>query len=190
MSSVKDRVVAGVYLTATVSALLSLGYMFGKDTNESLLGYLREKNQAAEKTETRLQAEISSLKVELLTSKNSGSSELTAVEGPAAGGGIESKSAPAVESVKPRFELSKIDNKTTSSFFEGKIFVSVVGISYEGNPTRHMVFTTIGAPGKQSVTVEKADVGSVTFYEGYEIRLVASDTFTATFSVTRLETIK
>lgn len=58
MSSVKDRVVPSVCLVATVSALFGLGYMVGKDTNESLLSYLREKNQEAAKVEGRLLAEI------------------------------------------------------------------------------------------------------------------------------------
>ncbi|ATN93574.1 hypothetical protein VW6S_22 [Pseudomonas phage VW-6S] len=187
MSLFKERIITGVCLVATVSALFGLGYGFGKDTNESLLSFLREKNQEAEKTENRLRAEISSLKLELLTSKKSGGSELAAVDKPAEGGVIDSKSAPTIEPVKPSFEVSQIDTQSTSSFFDGKVFVSLVGISYEGNPTRHKVVATIGAPGKQSVTLEKVDVGSVTVFEGYEIRLVASDTFTATFSVTRLD---
>lgn len=187
MSVLKDRIIPSVGIAATISIFFTIGYSVGKDTNESLIGYFREKNQEAAKTEARLLAEISSLKVELITSKNNSGSELHAVDEPVAGGGADSKSAPTTESVKPKSELSKVDNKSTSSFFDGKIFVSVVGINYEGSPTRHVVFATIGAPGKQSVTIEKADVGSVTFFEDYEIRLVASDTFTATFVVTRLD---
>jgi hypothetical protein len=161
--------------------------MVGKDTNESLLGYLREKNQEAGKAEVRLQAEVSSLKQELLTSKNSSGAGSAAVEAPAEEGGSNSRSTPDTKTVTPSFERSKIDNKSTNSFFDGKIFVSLVGISYEGDPIRHKVVATIGAPGKPSVTLDKVDVGSVTFFEGYEIRLVASDTFTATFVVTHLD---
>lgn len=104
------------------------------------------------------------------------------------GGGNDSKSGPATQSSTPSFELSKLDTQTTSSLFGGKVFISLVGLSYEGNPPRHKVVATIGAPGKQNFTLEKVDVGYVTVFEGYEIRLVASDTFTATFAVTHLNT--
>ncbi len=185
-TTLKERVVGGIVLFAAITAIAALGYAVGKDTNDSLLSYLREKNQEAEKTETRLRAEISSLKLELKSTMGSVVPEL-AVVGSAEGGVSAPAPASPKEPAAVDIERIVLNTQSTASLFDGKVFVSLVGISFEGSPLRHKVMAALGSPGKQNMILDKVDVGYVATFEGYEVRVTASDTFTASFTITRLD---
>ncbi len=77
---------------------------------------------------------------------------------------------------------------------EGKLIISVSGISYEenvGNALVHMVTGTVGEVGKKSIRFVRKEAGYSTRFQidrqDYEIRLVNANTFEATFLITRIE---
>ena len=70
----KQRVGAGIVLLAAVAAILTVGYSLGKDHNDALVNFLREKNQALEAGEKTLRAEVEALKLELKQSRQPESS--------------------------------------------------------------------------------------------------------------------
>lgn len=186
MSTFKERLIAGATIVGAAVTCIAVGYSIGKDTNDGLLNFLREKNQTVENSETQLRAEVSSLKLELQSTKNvnaTGTASLSGSAGAAASGAgsISSKALAAFDSVRV-----VLQTQSSVSLFGGQVVVSLVGISFEGDPLRHKVIATIGAPGKVNRTLDKVDVGFATVFEGYEVRLVASDTFSATFVVTRV----
>ena len=184
MSSLKERLIAGATIVGTVVACVALGYALGKDTNDGLVNFLRERNQVAEKTEVQLRAEVSALKLELQGSKQptstlSGSAVLDPVT--ASGGAAGNQKSDEQASVRVVLRTGE-----TATPFDGRVLISLVGIKYHGDPLRHAVSASIGSPGKSNKTLESVDVGFAIVYEGYEVRLVASDTLTGTFLVTRL----
>jgi hypothetical protein len=67
----KQRVGAGLGLLAAVAAILTVGYSLGKDHNDALVNFLREKNQMLEAGEKTLRAEVEALKLELQQSRQS-----------------------------------------------------------------------------------------------------------------------
>ena len=73
MSTLMERLFAGLIAGATLigvgMACVAYGHSNGKDTNDGLVNYLREKNQEFEKTEVQLRSEVSSLKLELQGAK-------------------------------------------------------------------------------------------------------------------------
>lgn len=186
MSTLKEQLIAAATIVGTVVGCVAFGYSIGKDTNDGLVNFLREKNQLSEKTEAQLHAEISSLKLELQSSKSVTSSVAATLS--ASGTATSSAAAslstrPAVETNSESFSLRAGE---TARPFNGKIAVSLVGIKFDGDPLRYKIFATIGAPGKENKSLDKADVGYAVVFEGYEVRVVASDTFSATFLVTRI----
>lgn len=186
MSTLKERLIAGATIVGTVVGCVAFGYSIGKDTNDGLVNFLREKNQATEKTETQLRAEVSSLKLELQSSKNNASSAAVPLSGTATGTSSATASLTAKPSTETNFERVILRTGETARPFDGKIIVSLVGIKFEGDPLRHKVIATIGVPGKENKTIDKVDVGFAVVVEGYEVRVVASDTFGAAFLVTRV----
>lgn len=82
-------------------------------------------------------------------------------------------------------EIVRVDTGRTASLFDGSVKVSVIGISFEGDPLRHKVTAKIDG-FNMSKSLDKADVGTlVIFQDGqliYEVRLHEIDTFTAEFS--------
>ena len=188
MSTLKEQLVVGSTIVGAVIACIAIGYSIGKDTNDGLVNFLREKSQIAEKTETQLRGEISSLKLELQSSKEMATTSLNL---PLSGKASSIASATGVLASKPTSEINaesvEIRTGETARIFNGKISISLVGITFEGDPLRHRASLTIGAPGKPNKTIEKVDVGFAILYEGYEIRVLSSDTFTVNILSTRIK---
>lgn len=65
----------------------------------------------------------------------------------------------------------------TKNLFDDGLFNSLVGINYQSSPPSYLAMVVIGVPGKKVVRLDNADVGSVVSYEEYEIRVVATSTF-------------
>gem|GEM_PF-6267733 len=72
--------------------------------------------------------------------------------------------------------------------FGGEVTISVIGISFEGEPLRHKVTAAIGCGNQKIINISKKDIGSVTTCKVkavYTIRLISADTFYAGFRVDR-----
>ena len=185
MSTFKEQLIAGATIVGTVVACVAIGYSIGKDTNEGLVSFLVVKRKQGGKTEAQLRAEVSSLKLELQGTKAATASPV-ALAGSASGSASASGDLTTKPSASANVERVTLRTGETAQLFGGKIAISVVGIKFEGDPLRHKVIGVIGSPGKQNKPMELVDVGFAAVYEGHEIRLVGSDTFTATFLVTRV----
>lgn len=187
MSVLKERLIAGATIVGTVLGCLGLGYQVGKDTNESLVGFLREKTQEAEKTANQLRFEVSALKLELQSSGTLLASSDVVAKGEGAtavaGAATGKATGEGTLSVATGAERVVLQRGQTASLFEDKIIISLIGISFEGDPLRNRAFATVGSPGKKNASLESADVGHAVVFEGYEVRLVACDTFNAAFLV-------
>ncbi|WP_395026077.1 hypothetical protein [Comamonas odontotermitis] len=185
MSTLMERLVAGLIAGATLvgvgMACVAYGHSNGKDTNDGLVNYLREKNQEFEKTEVQLRSEVSSLKLELQGAKSAAAAYPMAAPG--------SASSDLATKPSPSINVQRVTLKTgeTAQLFGGKIAISLVGIKFEGDPLRHKVIGVIGSLGKQNKPMDSVDVGFAVVFEGHEVRLISSDTFTATFLVTHMD---
>jgi hypothetical protein len=99
--------------------------------------------------------------------------------------------ASTTPSAKPEPRASNSEKVTlerdqSATLFDGQVVISLVGISYEGDPLRHKATATIGGPGTNNVQIEKQDVGYVARFKDFEVRIVGANTFNVDFSVTRL----
>jgi hypothetical protein len=188
MTPFVQRLITGVTLLGGAAAIYALGYSAGKDTNEGTVNFIREKYQTLEKSEARLQAENTALKLELQSSRTASAS---ASDRSASASALDKAMPSATLSVSPK-PNGKVERVTLRSgqsglLFGGALTISLVGVPFEGDPLRHKVIASIGSPGKENKTVEKADVGYATVYDGFEVRVLAAETLTATFQGTRLK---
>jgi hypothetical protein len=84
--------------------------------------------------------------------------------------------------------LVKIPTGQSGSFFNGDLLISLIENAFEGNPLRHKVIAVVGSPGYPNLKIDRKDIGYTVTFNGratYDIRIVATDTFSATFLVTR-----
>ena len=192
MSTTRERLVEYATIGAAVLALLTLGYVIGKDTNDGLTNFLREKYQVAEKTESQMRAEISALKLELQSGRLPAQ---TTSQKSSAGAGEPTTSPPSSSTGSP-IAKSKEEDKNprvslyqsqSADLFDGQLSISLVGVKFEGDPLRHRVIAIFGSPGKERKTVDTVDVGFSTQYNGFEIVVVSAGTMTATFRARRLD---
>jgi hypothetical protein len=85
-------------------------------------------------------------------------------------------------------ETKSISEDDSQAFFGGEVLISVIGISFEGEPLRHRVTARVAeSPGTRSIMFRNEEVGALRrFVRRYEIRVRSIDTSDATFSVTKL----
>lgn len=190
----KQIVGGGIGLIAAVATILGVGYAMGKDHNEALVSFLREKNQAFESTERNLRNEVESLKLDLKAARD-GTSSAKNVLAPARAqaeasstGALASAPDAKVEYKNP-FTLT-LTRGNTAQVFDEKLFITLQGLSFEGSPLRHRVFAIVGKSGKPNKELAGVDPGFALIYEGFEIRVIETDTFFAKFLVTRLDAPK
>jgi hypothetical protein len=184
----KQRVVAGIVLLAAVAAILTVGYSLGKDHNDALVNFLREKNQMLEAGEKTLRAEVEALKLELQQSRPPQSSSAgTSVEtqAPAIGTLYQKTSLPEKPD-EERSQIVSISPGKTAQPFGGAILITFQGLRFEGSPPRYRVDATLGKVGKPSKEIQGITPGHVLIYEGFEVRLTDTDPFSVKFLVTRL----
>jgi hypothetical protein len=176
MTSTFKAVGAFAILIALFMAGFSIATGFWSSSNSKLQIDLRH----AEDKVSQSQAQIAAAKADYSRTQASSPS-------PAAPA-VRDEGTPAEN---PNQKTVRVSAEHSEPVFDGALFISVEGIAFEGDPYRHRVIGTIGAPGVASVRIDKADVGYSTEFKGkndlFEVRLLAADTFTATFLVTRTQ---
>ena len=189
MSSTSKETLITVITTLGVAVgVFAIGYSFGKDTNEGTISFIREKYQTLEKTESQLLAENTALKI-AIQGANAPSSHPAAVQL----GSLAKSDTPASGSIvsKPKAEISperiSLQNGHSGEAYNGQLTLSLVGTPFEGNPLRYKVVATVGGPGKANQTLDKVDVGFAVQFDGYEVRVLSVEPFSATFLVTKLK---
>jgi hypothetical protein len=189
------QILSGVIgLITTIALIIGGGYTLGKDHNDSLVNYLHDRNKDLESSEKDLLAQIENLKLELKSTQDKslpikGTMSATSDDAVMSGTGTVGK----VQNAKSKDENSvtiTLSSEDTSQLFDGKLYLTLQAISFEGNPLRHRIFATVGAPGKPNKDIVGADPGFALKYEGYEIRVIQTDTFYAKFLVTHLNAPK
>ncbi|HBO4007999.1 MAG: hypothetical protein E7K86_17545 [Pseudomonas aeruginosa] len=172
---------AGIF--GAVLACIQLGYSYGKDTNEALVSIFKDKYEESKKSEGLLQAELSSVRLELQGAKTESTTAQPVKAGSAYKPSTDTSNADSTTvPVKP-VEV-QVRTQTSESLFDGKIIISVIGLPFEGSPARYKVTAAIGALGQKNVQLDSVDVGYTTVFGDYEVRVIASETFNATFLVT------
>ncbi len=197
----------GIVLTA-LGIGFAIGYPLGKDTNDGLVDYLREKNQVAEKAESLLRGEITALKLELqsksayaegavlnstvaLIPGGAGSSKGSGIGGTAiSGAAVVSGSATGTLTTKYALDMNREESilriGQTTEFFDGELSISLVSMVFEGAPQRYKSIAVIGSIGKANLNLDKVDVGYAVKFENFEVRVLATDSLTSRVRVTRL----
>ena len=173
----------GVLLTggAFVVAVFSVAFSIAKNQSSQLIQILerqiadlKDKNNDLERQRDRLSEELAiTSAVDLTSSSITGTSD--EVE----------KQTLAPDEVHTEVKLSRGDS---AELFQGKLILTLVGISFEGDPLRHRVTATVSSPGGQSTHLNKVDPGESIAYEGYEVRVLSSSTNVARFSIRKLST--
>lgn len=146
------------------------GYNKGKSETQTLIDTYKLRQEDAEKATKVAQQEITSLKLELqravekVTPREKSIPDLAFIEKT-----LAEQSAQGVS-------LSLSEGKTVSPFDDG-LYISLERIDYLGSPPIHVATLTFGHAGKNNLRAQNLAVGSVTQYEGYEIRVMATSTF-------------
>lgn len=171
-------------LLALAAAVFGIGYGLGKDTNSGTIEVLRERLVVSEKSEATQRAEITSLSVQLEKARGPAASGATATiaqeptQTQATATSLEHSSKDAIE--------AEVRAGQTVRLFNGDVSIAVIGTNFEGSPLRDRVTASLGSLGKQSVVLEKADVGYSVPFNGYEVRVLSTGTSIANFLVTKL----
>ena len=178
----RDRAVHIATIVATLAAVFGIGYALGKDTNEGTISVLRERGSTSERTEASLRSEITSLRLELQTARESGK-EPSAL-GKAEGRVLQEPAKPAASTATSpkRIELAAKAG-TTAQAFDGSLSVSLLGTKYALSPGRYQAVFAIGGLGKEAKTFDGVDVGFATNYSGFSVRLLSVGSDLATFEV-------
>ncbi|WP_339539757.1 hypothetical protein [Pseudomonas sp. RA_15y_Pfl2_54] len=164
---------AFIFLIGTLFTFLQIhdsGYNKGKSEAQTLVETYKIRQEESEKATKTAQQEITSLKLELQRAIEKPTPKEKCVPDVAF---IEKKLA---ENYKKGMSLSLETGQTAAPFHDG-LYISLESITYIGSPPIHVATLTLGYSGKQSLRIENAAVGSVTDYEGYEIRIMSTSTF-------------
>ncbi|QXH48127.1 hypothetical protein KSS93_09530 [Pseudomonas xanthosomatis] len=144
------------------------GYNKGKSETQTLVDTYKLRQEDAETATKVAQQEITSLKLELQRAVEKNTPREKTVPN------IAFIEKTLVEKSTRGISLSLSAGKTASPFDDG-LYISLERIDYL--PPIHVATLTLGYPGKNNLRVEDLAVGSITKYEGYEIRVMATSTF-------------
>jgi len=154
------------------------GYNKGKSETQTLVETYKLRQEDAQRATKVAQQEIVSLKLELQRAVEKSIKRETSVPDVEV---IENKLS---EHSKQGISLS-LEAGQTSSPFNDDLYISLESITYIGSPPTHVATLTLGHSGKQNLRIENVAVGSVTDYEGYEIRVMTTSTFSIGVQVKR-----
>jgi hypothetical protein len=98
----------------------------------------------------------------------------------------QSSSTPSAELKASGSETIALETNETKSAFNGEVLVSLIGVSYGGDPPTYEVTAIFGGPGSQNLRVEQQAIGSVAHFKYFEIRVISANRSGATFLVTNL----
>lgn len=179
MNNFLKSIGAGIVTFAAAATIAGLGYGLGKDSKGDLLILLERENSQLKLSNAKLSAENESLRVKVLTTIPK-LIEVVSTPSPIA----DSK----ISDSEPTEEVSqtiKVPRQQTASFFDGAIEVTTISIEYSGNPLRNRVYASLFIPGREPVKLKKADPGTVQTIGEFQVAVVETDTFYATYKVFR-----
>jgi len=92
----------------------------------------------------------------------------------------------APDDAKKDSQEVEVHEGKSADAFGGRILISVIGISYEGDPLRHKVSSRVGLAGNRPTTYEKKDVGEAVSQGGSNVRITEAQISSARFSISEL----
>jgi hypothetical protein len=141
---------------------------------------LRKSQEELEK----VRAELQTLKIESaknLGQASSGNSNKPSPIRPT----IVSTPTPSSSSSEVRLEAGQ-----TATIFGDDLRISLIGVQFENNPPRYTVMASVSSPGVAKMDIKDATIGFTASYPdkgGFDIEILKTDTFSATFRVSRHE---
>ena len=171
------------------ATLIYFGYTISWGQLEANLKWLKSKNTDLEAKLEAANATISDLNTQLLQalseSINSKPKRMN-VEVQESNQSVESPKSSVETSRSETIEVV-VQEGSSANLFDGRLFVSVIGTTFESAPYRHTVLAKIGAPGQEGLEIDRKEIGYSVIYKGYEVRILAAGTFSAKFLVREVE---
>lgn len=160
-------------------AIHEIGRSNGKDIGQAAVDLYKAKLEDSDKVLAESREQITALKLDLQRRSDKPqireqcSPDLPAVE-------------QLLESDSPVNVTVTIPSGSSKSVFDGRLAISVVGLSYDASPSRFLATAAIGSTGEDSLNFANAEVGKVVNYHGFEIRIVEIGALSATFNAVKL----
>jgi len=98
----------------------------------------------------------------------------------------KAKSEPEINDLELYKEIA-ISSENSVRLFNGELIISVAGIKFQGSPLRDTVYGTIGGLGHENIELKGESPGFVTNFNGFEVRVLSTSTFSAKFGITKIE---
>ena len=92
-----------------------------------------------------------------------------------------------VRNIQPPAEQVTIPAEASKEVMDGALLISVVGISFEGNPLHHTVTFTVSAHGGRTIKDAHQNTGDAVRIGNYVVTLTGADTFNANFRIGQLD---
>src|SRR6185437_1901979 len=99
---------------------------------------------------------------------------------------VLSTPTPVIVPMEPSAESVAIPAESSKVVMDGALLISVVGISFEGNPLRHTVTFTVSAHGRRPIKVAHQNTGDAVRIGNYVVTLTGADSFNAHFRIGQL----
>jgi len=155
----------------TVLGLVGFGYAIGDNSAEQYVQILQhERDQLRTEVDTK-DAELSSLKQQLVSDKTVSPAETTT---------IVAATTPSDEATK---QISVA--RGSSAVIFDVLRISVIEFEFSGNPLRHRAILNVSSKDKPTATFKDLDVGAKVEYDLYQIEVTGIDFPYVYLSVTR-----
>ncbi|MGO3740461.1 MAG: hypothetical protein ACTJGG_13460 [Marinomonas foliarum] len=183
----KNRLWDIVVLAAAVT-ILGIGYSVGQGHANGLIAYLKEVNSQQKSEIETLNSEVAKLEreVALKPIEIASKSNFTSSKAEAANNEAKAKIESEINDLEFYQEIG-ITSENSVRLFNGELIISVAGIKYQGAPLRDTVYGTIGGLGHENIELKGESPGFVTNFNGFEVRILSTSTFSAKFGVTKIE---
>jgi hypothetical protein len=183
----KNRLWDIVVLAAAVT-ILGIGYSVGQGHANGLIAYLKEVNSQQKSEIETLNSEVAKLEREIAFKpvEMTSNSNFTPPEAEDSNKEDKTKNEPELND-RGIYQEIGISSENSERLFNGELIISVAGIKFQGSPLRDTVYGTIGGLGHENVELKGESPGFVTTFNGFEVRVLSTSTFSAKFGITKIE---
>lgn len=170
-----------IAVLAAAVTILGIGHTVGQGHANGLIAYLKEVNSQQKSEIELLNSEVAKLEREVASKPN-----LTPPK--ALGPSDEAKAETETEIDDSEiYKEIEISSENSARLFNGDLVISVSGIKYQGSPLRDTVYGTIGGLGYENIKLSGESPGFAANFNGFEVRVLATSTFSAKFGITKFE---
>jgi len=185
----KNRLWDLVVLAAAVT-ILGIGYTVGQGHSNGLIAFLKEVNSQQKNDIDTLTAQIAKLEREITIKPNElvalaqiSSENISPITAEIEKTDVNGERLDALE---PNYYEITIQRENSARLYDGEIVISVAGIKFEKSPLRDTVYGSIGGLGLENMPLKGESPGFATVFNNFEVRVLSTSTFSATFGISRL----